>query len=157
MLPNSNRSAAFVIMFPCISEEKISWKRLDETKKQEKLITDACIYCINQMAFFCNQTRNKIAKMDLYRSSDYQTSDPYVGPFLSQGYCLNKSACYFQWSFESIGLLVQKKRLEIDFQDGNYGGHLGYSIRTILAIIYLQVTPIRSTKSQVNSHFSSGE
>ena len=36
--------------------------------------------------------------------------------------------------FKSIGLLVQKKKRKIDFQDGSHGGHLGFSIRRILAI-----------------------
>ena len=36
----------------------------------------------------------------------------------------------YQKSFESFGLLVQEKKLNIDFQDG---GHLGFPIRTFLA------------------------
>ena len=38
--------------------------------------------------------------------------------------------------FKSIGLLVQEKKFNIDFQDG---GHLGFPIRTILATADLQV------------------
>ena len=38
---------------------------------------------------------------------------------------------------ESTGLSVQEKKGKIDFQDG---GHLGFPIGTILAIIDLQVT-----------------
>ena len=53
-------------------------------------------------------------------------------------------------SFESIGLLVHKKKQTIDFQDGGHGGHLGYPIVTILAIFYLQVTPMLPTKFRVN-------
>ena len=49
-------------------------------------------------------------------------------------------------SFESIGLSVQEKKQKIDFQ----GGHLGFSIRRILAIFDLQVTPMLPTKFQVN-------
>ena len=41
--------------------------------------------------------------------------------------------------FESIGLLVHKKKFNIDFQDG---GHLGFPIRTISATFDLQVTSI---------------
>ena len=41
---------------------------------------------------------------------------------------------YFLLSFESIGLSVHKKKFKIDFQDGGYGGHLGFPIRMILAI-----------------------
>ena len=44
--------------------------------------------------------------MALYRSSDYQTS------------------------FKSVGLSVQEKKFNIDFQDG---GHLGFPVRIILA------------------------
>ena len=53
-------------------------------------------------------------------------------------------------SFKSIDLSVQKKKRKIDFQDGHHGGHLGFPIRTILAIFDLQVTPMLPTKSQVN-------
>ena len=48
--------------------------------------------------------------------------------------------------FESIGLSVQEKKLNIDFQDG---GHLGFLIRTILAIFDLQVTLMLPTKFRV--------
>ena len=43
---------------------------------------------------------------------------------------------------------------KIDFQDG---GHLGFSIGTILAIFYQQVTPKLPTHVQVNWSFGSGE
>ena len=66
---------------------------------------------------------NKRAKMALYRSSDYQTS------------------------FESIGLSVQKKKFNIDFQDDS---HLGFPIRMILATFDLQVTSVPPMKFQVN-------
>ena len=42
------------------------------------------------------------------------------------------------------------------FQDGGHGGHLGFSIETILAIFDLQVTPMLPTKFQVSWPFSSG-
>ena len=51
---------------------------------------------------------NKRAKMALYCSPDYQTS------------------------FESVGLSVQEKKFNIDFQDGS---HLGFPIRIILALL----------------------
>ena len=35
-------------------------------------------------------------------------------------------------TMESIGFLVQEKKRKLDFQDG---GHLGFPIRTILAIL----------------------
>ena len=57
--------------------------------------------------------------MALYRSPDYQTSG-------------------------SIGLSIQEKTFDIDFQEG---GHLGFPIRTIyLATFDLQVTSIISMK-----------
>ena len=56
-------------------------------------------------------------------------------------------------SFGSIGLLVQKKKRKIDFQDGPNGGHLGFSIGTILAIFDQQVTLML----RVNWPFGSGE
>ena len=48
----------------------------------------------------------------------------------------------------------QKEKPKIDFQDD---GHLGYWIRTILAIFDLQVTPMLPTKFQINLPFGSGE
>ena len=61
--------------------------------------------------------------MALYRSPDYQTS------------------------FVSIGLSVQEKKFNIDFQDG---GHLGFPIRMILAIFDLQVTMVLPIKFRVH-------
>ena len=52
---------------------------------------------------------------------------------------------------------MQEKKLNIDFQDGGHGGHLGFLIRTILAIFDLQVTPMSPTKSGVNWPFGAGE
>ena len=54
---------------------------------------------------------------------------------------LRVTRCFLS-SFEPIGLLVQEKTRKIDFQDGGHGGHLGFPIRTILAIVYLQVAPM---------------
>ena len=64
-----------------------------------------------------------------------------------------KSPQCFLPNFKSIGLSVQKK-LKIDFQDG---GHLGFPIRTILAIFDVQVTTMLPIKFQVNWPFCSGE
>ena len=60
-------------------------------------------------------------------------------------------------SLESIGLSVQEKKLNIDFQDGGHGGHLGFLIRTILAIFDLQVNLMLPTKFQVKWLLSLGE
>ena len=46
---------------------------------------------------------------------------------------------------KSIGLLLQEKKLKMDFQDGSHEGHLGFSIATVLAISDLQVTPMLPT------------
>ena len=51
--------------------------------------------------------------------------------------------------FESIGLSVQEKKLNIDFQDGGHGGHLGFRIRTILALFDLQITLMLPIKFRV--------
>ena len=64
--------------------------------------------------------------MALYRSPDYQTN------------------------LESIGLLVQEKKPNIDFQDGS---HLGFPIRIILATFYIQVSSKLPMKFQVKWHF----
>ena len=45
----------------------------------------------------------------------------------------------------------------MDFQDGHHGGHLGFTIGTILAIFDLQVTLMLPSKFRVNWPFSSGE
>ena len=63
----------------------------------------------------------------------------------------------FLASLESIGLLVQEKKQKIDFQDGCHGSHLGFPIRTILAIFDLQVTPMLPTMFGVNWLLGSGE
>ena len=60
-------------------------------------------------------------------------------------------------SLESIGLLVQEKKLNIDFQDRGHGGHLGFRIRMILAIFDLQVTQMLPTKLWVNWLLGLGE
>ena len=48
-----------------------------------------------------------------------------------------------------FGLSVQEKKLNIDFQDGGHGGHLGFRIRTTLAIFDLQDTLMLPTKFRV--------
>ena len=49
-------------------------------------------------------------------------------------FSIYKSPRCFLPSFESIGLLVQEKKPERDFQDGHHGSHLGFPIGTIPAI-----------------------
>ena len=39
---------------------------------------------------------------------------------------------------------------KLAFQDGGYGGHLGFPIGMILGTFDLQVTPMLSTEYQVN-------
>ena len=63
-------------------------------------------------------------------------------------------ALYRSPDYQTIGLLVQEKKLIIDFQDG---GHLGFPVRRILATFGLQVTPVFPIKFQVNCPFGSGE
>ena len=41
---------------------------------------------------------------------------------------------YLLPSFESVGLSVQEKKFQIHFQDSGSSGHVGFLIRTILAI-----------------------
>ena len=71
--------------------------------------------------------------------------------------CLNKSPRCFLASLQSIGLSVQEKKQKIDFQDGCYGGHLGFPIGTVLSIFDLQVTPMLPSKFGVNLPFGSAE
>ena len=60
----------------------------------------------------------------------------------------------YQTKVKSLGLSVQKKKFNIDFQDG---GHLGFPIRKVLATFELQVTSILPMKLRVNWHFCSEE
>ena len=60
-------------------------------------------------------------------------------------------------SLESIGLSVQEKQLNIEFQDCGHGGHLGFQIGMILAIFDLQVTQMLPTKFRVNWLLGLGE
>ena len=68
-----------------------------------------------------------------------------------------KSLRCFLPSFISIGLSVQEKKRKIDFLDSGHGGHLGFSIGTLLAFSYQQVTPMHPTKFQENLPFGSRE
>ena len=79
---------------------------------------------VNRIIGLYNIPTNKTKKA-LYRSSDYQTS------------------------FESVGIWVQEKKFNIDFQDG---GHLGFPIRMILASFDLQVTSILPIDFESISH-----
>ena len=56
-----------------------------------------------------------------------------------------------------MGLSVQEKKFNIDFQEGGHGGNLGFPITTILAVFDLLVATIHPTKFQFNWHFSSRE
>ena len=51
----------------------------------------------------------------------------------------------------------RRRRGKIDFQDGRHAGYLRFRIRTILAIFYLQITPMLPTKFQIIWPFGSGE
>ena len=62
---------------------------------------------------------------------------------------------YFLSSLESTGLSVQK--FKTDFQDGDCGSHIGFLIRTNLAIFDLQMTLMLSTKFRDNWPVGSGE
>ena len=48
-------------------------------------------------------------------------------------------------------------RFVSDFQDGRHGGHLGFTIVTLLVILDLQVIPTIPTKFQVSRPFGSEE
>ena len=69
-------------------------------------------------------------------------------------FLIYKSPQCFLPSFRSNGISIQEEKHKIDFQDV---GHLGFLTGMILAIFYLQVTPMPPTKFQVNWPFSSGE
>ena len=52
--------------------------------------------------------------------------------------------------FQDNWSLLQEKKEKTDFQDDNNGSHLGFPIRTILAIFYLQVTLMCLSKFHIN-------
>ena len=66
--------------------------------------------------------------------------------------CKRSNACFNALLNTSVGLSMSVG-CTIDFQDGNYGGHLRFSIGTILVIFDLQVTPILLIKFRVNRPF----
>ena len=74
-------------------------------------------------------------------------------------YFLSMSSQCFLPCFESVGFWVQEKKQTIYFQDGRHihGGHLGFTIGTILAIFDLQVIPMLPSKFGVNWPFGSGD
>ena len=57
----------------------------------------------------------------------------------------------------AVDLSFQEKKRKIYFQDGGYGGHLGFRIRMILTIFALQNIHMLPTKFQVNWPFGSGK
>ena len=59
--------------------------------------------------------------------------------------------------FELIALLVQEKKVKIDFQHSCQGDHLGFPIRKILAIFDVHVYMIIPIKFRTNGPFYSGE
>ena len=61
-------------------------------------------------------------------------------------YFLSTSHPNVSYQVWRIVFSVQEKKLNIDFQDSGHGGHLGFLIRTILAIFDLQVTLMLPTK-----------
>ena len=50
----------------------------------------------------------------------------------------------------------KKKKKKKEFYECDHGGHLGLPVGTILAIFYLQVTPMLPTKFHINLPFGSG-
>ena len=59
--------------------------------------------------------------------------------------------------FQDNQPFVSGKKQRIDFQNSDHVCHLGFPIQTILAIFYLQVTPMLPTKFHVSLPFCSGE
>ena len=74
-----------------------------------------------------------------------------------ENYMIYKSPRSFLASFESVSLLVQEKKRQIDFQDGGHEDHLGFSISTILAIFDLQVIQMLPSKFRLNWPLGLGE
>ena len=71
--------------------------------------------------------------MGLHHSSDYQTSFESIGLLVQEKKfniqsLIYKSSRYFLLSFESAGISVQEKKSKIYFQDWGHAGHLEFLI-----------------------------
>ena len=55
--------------------------------------------------------------------------------FLIDTISIQKSSCCYRASFGSKRPKFRKEMSKIDFQDGGCGGYLGFSIRSVLAIL----------------------
>ena len=64
-------------------------------------------------------------------------------------FLIYRSSGDFLSSFQSMGLSFQEKKFKIDFQNGNYGGHLGFPIRMILAM-----RPWRPSRISAQNNFN---
>ena len=100
----------------------------------KKNIKKMSYFCLRKMPYlelwYLPLNLNKRAMMALYLSPDYQTS------------------------FKSVGLSVQEKKSNIEFQDGGHGCDLGFLIRTFLAIFELEFISILPTEFRVKWSFS---
>ena len=86
-----------------------------------------------------NKKKNRFSRWKLWRLSWISDRNNFSS-------LIYKSPRCFLPSFKSVGLWVQKKKRKIYFQDGGHGSHLGFPVRTILAIFDLQVALMLSTK-----------
>ena len=68
----------------------------------------------------------------------------------------SESLCCLPLSFPSIRLTVWEEISFQEFQDGRYGGHLGYQNGTILAILNLYVVPMPHIKFRLNLTYGLG-
>ena len=108
--------------------------------------TDASYQVSSQLAFWFRRRRNRFSRPS------------WISDWNDFSYFWSKShpdASYqvlsqLAFGFRRTELLLQKKKRKIDFQDGHHGSHLGFPIRTILAIFDLQVTSMLPTKFQVH-------
>ena len=98
----------------------------------------------SQLAFHSGEMKNRFSRW--LPSWIYNQNDLAI--------FIYKSPRCFLSSFKTNGLSFQEKKRKIDFQDGS---HLGFPIRTILAIFYLQVTRMLPSKFQINWPFVSEE
>ena len=74
------------------------------------------------------EVKNRFSRRPPWRISDQHDFSYFL---------IYKSPWCFLASLESVGLSVQERKRKIDFQDGRHGGHLGFTIGTILAIFDL--------------------
>ena len=111
---------------------------------------DASYHVSSQLAFRFRRRKNGFSRWLPWWPSWISDQNDF-------SYFLSTSHPNDSYPFKSIGLLGQEKKWKINFQDGPYGGQLGFPIGSILAFFDLPVIQMLPTKFRINWPFGSGE